>query len=164
MSAAESEATLSGTRGKCPLWSEGLSFAGRTHAFATGTCAVATVGLPFVSQVIEASPARPCVGTKLRLDPGVIADLLLTMRDAAPCTMSARLQLPGVLCVPLAGHASLLVRGSAGAYGRCALPCFAKPCKAGKLQNKRAALQPSLRFGHAAGYSAIETENWVEDV
>ena len=63
--------------------SKRLTFAGRTHDFATGTCAVATVGLPFVSQVIEASPARPYVGTELRLDPGVIADLLLTMPDSA---------------------------------------------------------------------------------
>ena len=59
-----------------------LTFAGQTHDFATGTCAVATVGLPFVSQVIEAAPNRPYVGVELRLDPGVIADLLLTLPDA----------------------------------------------------------------------------------
>ena len=63
--------------------SKRLTFAGRTHDFATGTCAVATVGLPFVSQVIKASPARPYVGVELRLDPGVIADLLMAMPDAA---------------------------------------------------------------------------------
>ena len=58
-----------------------LTFAGRTQDFATGTCAVATVGLPFVSQVIEASPARPYVGAELRLDPTVVADLLLSLPD-----------------------------------------------------------------------------------
>ncbi len=62
--------------------SKRLTFAGRTHDFATGTCAVATVGLPFVSQVTEASSARPYVGVELRLDPDVIADLLLNMPDA----------------------------------------------------------------------------------
>ncbi len=60
-----------------------LTFAGRTHDFAAGTCAVATVGLPFVSQVIEASPTRPYVGAELRLDPSVIADLLLNLPDVA---------------------------------------------------------------------------------
>ncbi len=59
-----------------------LTFAGRTHDFSTGTCAVATVGLPFVSQVIEASQPRPYVGAELRLDPSVIADLLATLPDA----------------------------------------------------------------------------------
>lgn len=63
--------------------SKRLTFAGRTHDFAAGTCAVATVGLPFVSQVIEATPARPYVGAELRLDPAVVADLLLTLPDAA---------------------------------------------------------------------------------
>ena len=63
--------------------SKRLTFASRTHDFATGTCAMATVGLPFVSQVIEASPARPYVGAELRLDPGAVADLLLTMPEAA---------------------------------------------------------------------------------
>ena len=60
-----------------------LTFAARTHDFAVGTCAVAAVGLPFVSQVIEATAARPYVGAELRLDPGVIADLLLTSPDTA---------------------------------------------------------------------------------
>ncbi len=60
-----------------------LTFAGQTHDFATGTCALAAVGLPFVSQVIEASPARPYVGAELRLDPSVVADLLLSMPGAA---------------------------------------------------------------------------------
>ena len=60
-----------------------LTFAGRTHDFATGTCAVASVGLPFVSQVTRASPACPYVGAELRLDPSVIADLLLSLPDAA---------------------------------------------------------------------------------
>ncbi len=59
-----------------------LTFAGRTQDFAMGTCAVATVGLPFVSQVIGASAARPYVGAELRIDPAVVADLLLTLPDA----------------------------------------------------------------------------------
>ena len=45
---------------------------------------MATVGLPFVSQVIGASPTRPYVGAELRLDPSVIAGLLLSLPDAAP--------------------------------------------------------------------------------
>ncbi len=62
-----------------------LTFASRTQDFVTGTCAVATVGLPFVSQVIEASPARPYIGAELRLDPGIIADLLLALPGAGAC-------------------------------------------------------------------------------
>ena len=63
--------------------SKRLIFAGRTHDFGAGTCAVASVGLPFVSQVIEASPVKPYVGVELRLDPGVVADLLMTLPDAS---------------------------------------------------------------------------------
>ena len=69
-----------------------LTFAGRTQDFPTGTCAVAAVGLPFVSQVIQASPSRPYVGAQLMLDPGVIADLRLGLPDAvrdAPSFASA---------------------------------------------------------------------------
>ena len=44
---------------------------------------MASVGLPFVSQVIEASAAKPYVGAELRLDPGVVADLLMTFPDAS---------------------------------------------------------------------------------
>lgn len=60
-----------------------LTFAGQTRDFAAGTCAVATVGLPFISQVIKASLSQPYVGAELRLDPGVIADLLPSLPDAA---------------------------------------------------------------------------------
>ncbi|MCW6512011.1 AraC family transcriptional regulator [Lichenifustis flavocetrariae] len=63
--------------------SKRLTFAGRTHDFGAGTCAVATVGLPFISQVIEASPSKPYVGAELRLDPGVVAELLITLPDAS---------------------------------------------------------------------------------
>ncbi len=63
--------------------SKRLTFAGRTHDFGAGTCAVASVGLPFVSQVIEASPSKPYVGAELRLDPGVVADLLITLPEAS---------------------------------------------------------------------------------
>ena len=61
-----------------------LTFAGRTQDVATGACAVAAVGLPFVSQVIQASPTRPYVGVQLMLDLGVVADLLLSLPDAEP--------------------------------------------------------------------------------
>ena len=61
-----------------------LTIAGWTQDFATGTCAVAAVGLPFVSQVTEASSDRPYVGAELRLQPSVIADLLLALPDPAP--------------------------------------------------------------------------------
>ena len=63
--------------------SKRLIFAGQTHDFGAGTCAVASVGLPFVSQVIEASATKPYVGAELRLDPGVLADLLITLPDAS---------------------------------------------------------------------------------
>ena len=43
---------------------------------AAGTCAVASVGMPFSSQVIEASYDRPYCGIELRLDAGTIASLL----------------------------------------------------------------------------------------
>ena len=63
--------------------SKRLTFAGRTHDFGAGTCAVANVGLPFISQVIEASPSKPYVGVELRLDPGVVADLLMALPDSS---------------------------------------------------------------------------------
>lgn len=62
-----------------------LTLGGRTHEFAAGTCAVAAVGLPFVSQVVAATAARPYVGVELRLDPAVVADLLLALPDAPGC-------------------------------------------------------------------------------
>ncbi|MEO7067410.1 MAG: AraC family transcriptional regulator [Rhodanobacter sp.] len=54
-----------------------MTFAGKTFVFRAGTCSTASVGLPFVSQVIEASPEVPYLGVELRLDAGVVAGLMM---------------------------------------------------------------------------------------
>ena len=58
-----------------------MEFDGRVVEFEAGTCAVASVGLPFTSQVIEARPELPYLGMELRLDAGVVASLLMDMHD-----------------------------------------------------------------------------------
>ena len=58
-----------------------MTIAGRSFEFGAGTCAVASVGLPFMSQVIEACPELPYLGIELRLDAGIVASLLLDMPD-----------------------------------------------------------------------------------
>ena len=52
-----------------------------------GTCAVAAVGLPFTSQVTQASTERPYLGVELKLDAGIVAGLLLDVPnpDEQPC-------------------------------------------------------------------------------
>jgi AraC-like DNA-binding protein len=60
-----------------------MMIAGKTFECRAGTCAVASVGLPFTSQVIEASPDQPYLGLELRLDASVISGLLLNMSDCA---------------------------------------------------------------------------------
>lgn len=60
-----------------------LVIGGKTLDFTAGRCAVSSVGLPFTSQVIEASPATPYIGVELRLDAGLVASLVLDM-SAAP--------------------------------------------------------------------------------
>lgn len=60
-----------------------MTFGGATHSFGPGTCAVAAVGLPFISQVTEASVREPYLGVELRLDAGIVTSLLLNMSDHA---------------------------------------------------------------------------------
>lgn len=59
-----------------------MTVAGKTFESRAGTCAVASVGLPFTSQVTEASPDQPYLGIEWKIDAGVIASLLLDM----PCS------------------------------------------------------------------------------
>ena len=60
-----------------------LEFGGKWIAFEPGTCAIASVGLPFTSQVIKARPELPYLGVELRLDPRVISGLLMGTPDRA---------------------------------------------------------------------------------
>jgi AraC-like DNA-binding protein len=65
-----------------------LTFAGEQHFFPPGMCVAALVGLPFTSQVIQASAKEPYFGLSVGLDASVIANLLLDMPD--PPTPLAR--------------------------------------------------------------------------
>jgi len=49
-----------------------------------GTCAMASVGLPFVSEVVEASPSLPYLSVESKLDAGIVASLLLDMSYRTP--------------------------------------------------------------------------------
>ena len=60
-----------------------MTIAGDTFPCEPGTCAVAAVGLPFVSEVTQASVDRPYLGVELTLDPGIVAGLLLEVSDRA---------------------------------------------------------------------------------
>ena len=60
-----------------------MTIAGDTFPCGPGTCAVAAVGLPFVSEVTQASGDRPYLGVELKLDPGIVAGLLLHVPDRA---------------------------------------------------------------------------------
>lgn len=60
-----------------------MTIAGDTFPCGPGTCAVAAVGLPFVSEVTQASADRPYLGVDLKLDPGIMAGLMLDMPDCA---------------------------------------------------------------------------------
>ena len=60
-----------------------MTIAGDTFPCGPGTCAVAAVGLPFVSEVTQASADRPYLGIELKLDPGIVAGLLLNVPDRA---------------------------------------------------------------------------------
>lgn len=62
--------------------SKRLAIAGGVFDCTAGTCAVASVGLPFSSEVMEASRELPYLGVELKLDAGSIADLLLGMPDS----------------------------------------------------------------------------------
>lgn len=56
-----------------------MNIADSTFDCHPGTCAVASVGLPFVSEVVEASPEKPYISVELMLDAGIVAGLLLDM-------------------------------------------------------------------------------------
>lgn len=60
-----------------------LAIAGGVFDVMAGSCAVASVGLPFSSAVVEATPKRPYLGVELRLDAGIISGLLLNMPDSS---------------------------------------------------------------------------------
>ena len=66
-----------------------LTIAGKAYDLSAGGCAVSSVGLPFTSQVTEASFEFPYLGVDLRLDPGTIASLLLEMPDISEAAASA---------------------------------------------------------------------------
>lgn len=57
-----------------------LLIGGRPFEFGAGDCAVSSVGLPFSTQVIEATQQVPYIGLELALD----ADLIATLIDDAP--------------------------------------------------------------------------------
>ena len=59
-----------------------MTISGKTFKCESGTCAVASVGLPFMSEVTEASPDLPYLGIELRLEAGIVASLLLDLPDA----------------------------------------------------------------------------------
>jgi AraC-like DNA-binding protein len=58
-----------------------MTIAGETFECEPGTCAVAAVGLPFTSEVTQASAERPYLGVELKLDAGIVAGLLLDVPD-----------------------------------------------------------------------------------
>lgn len=58
-----------------------LTFAGKTSDFCAGSCCIASVGLPFLSQVTDATPEAPYIGVNVMLDAGVIASLMMDMPD-----------------------------------------------------------------------------------
>lgn len=52
-----------------------MTIGGTTVEVRAGRCAVASVGLPFTSEVLEASPAMPYIGVEIRLDGSTISAL-----------------------------------------------------------------------------------------
>lgn len=62
--------------------SKRLVIAGGIFDCPAATCAVASVGLPFTSEVVEASSDHPYLGVELKLDAGIIAGLLLDMPES----------------------------------------------------------------------------------
>ncbi len=61
--------------------SKRMTIGGNTFDCGAGTCAVASVGLPFVSAVVTASRTKPYLSIELKLDAGIVAGLLLDMRE-----------------------------------------------------------------------------------
>lgn len=62
--------------------SKRLAIAGGVFDCTSATCAVASVGLPFSSEVVEASQEHPYLGVELKLDAGIIAGLLLDLPES----------------------------------------------------------------------------------
>lgn len=60
-----------------------LTVGSKAFDFTAPTCAVAAVGLPLTCQVTGASRHAPYLGVELKLDPGIVANLLLDMSDNA---------------------------------------------------------------------------------
>jgi AraC-like DNA-binding protein len=56
-----------------------VTMASNARDYGTGAAAVAAVGLPFISQVTDATPERPYIGARLLLDPGCLTELLLDL-------------------------------------------------------------------------------------
>jgi len=75
-----------------------MSVGGSTFDCHPGTCAVASVGLPFVSAVVEASAANPYLSVELKLNAGIVDGLLLDMPDT-PLIEPQAVELPGALSV-----------------------------------------------------------------
>jgi AraC-like DNA-binding protein len=60
-----------------------MTVGGSTFDCYPGTSAVASVGLPFVSAVVEAKRTNPYLSVELKLDPAIVDDLLFDMRETA---------------------------------------------------------------------------------
>ncbi len=58
-----------------------MTIAGSNFVCDQGTCAVASVGLPFISEVVQASAMKPYLSVELKLDAGIVASLLLDMGE-----------------------------------------------------------------------------------
>jgi AraC-like DNA-binding protein len=75
-----------------------MTISGSTFDCDAGTCAVASVGLPFISAVVDASPAKPYLSVELTLDAGIVDSLLLDMPEPVQNERQPR-ALPGALSV-----------------------------------------------------------------
>lgn len=54
-----------------------MTIGGATRRFAAGHCAISTLGLPFTSQVTQATCEAPYIGIEIELDPGLVGSVLL---------------------------------------------------------------------------------------
>lgn len=61
-----------------------MVFGQRRVEYTAGRYAISSVGVPFTTQVTEASPESPYLGVELALDASLIADLLLEVGDRVP--------------------------------------------------------------------------------
>jgi AraC-like DNA-binding protein len=83
-----------------------MTVGGSTFDCHAGTCAVASVGLPFVSAVVEASPTKPYLSVELKLDASIVDGLLLDMREPVHIERPA-VALSGALSVEQVEHSIL---------------------------------------------------------